>query len=197
MPLDPAEQNYDEHPVPSAAGRRTFMTLASGAALAGAAGAVLAASPAASAATTSAARPVTATAAGDGDHHPIEHLTQIPGLTSFPYTSLVVAGGGKMIALTGQMAQDAKGNLVSDDPLAQCRQVFANITTALGAVGAGPRNVLRLDVWLLDLAADIGALRTAYHEWTGPETPPALTLVQAAGLFIPGARVQIDALAVV
>ena len=184
MPLDPAEQNHDEHSRPSAPGRRTFITLASGAALAGASAAALAAAPTASAAVTPAG-------------HRMEHLTQIPGLTSFPYTSLVVAGAGRMIALTGQMPQDANGNLVSDDPLTQCRQVFANITIALGAVDAGPQNVLRLDVWLLDLAADIGALRTAYLEWTGPERPPALTLVQAAGLFVPGARIQIDALAVV
>ena len=79
-----------------------------------------------------------------------------------------------MIALTGQMPQDATGALVSDDPLTQCRQVFANINTGLAAVGAGPQNVLRLDVWLLDLAADLGSLRTAYHEWTGPEDPPAV-----------------------
>lgn len=189
MPFDPAEQNHDKNSRPSVPGRRTFMTLASGAALAGASAAALAAAPAASAATT--------TAAGDRDHHRIEHLTQVPGLTVFPFTSQVVAGAGTVIALTGQMPQDATGALVSDDPLTQCRQVFANINIGLAAVGAGSQNVLRLDVWLLDLAADLGALRTAYHEWTGPENPPALSLLQVGGLFLPGARIQVNTLAVI
>lgn len=57
--------------------------------------------------------------------------------------------------------------------------------------------MLRLDVTMIDLAGDIDDLRTAYHAWTGPENPPALTLTQVAGLFVPGALLQIDGLAVV
>jgi enamine deaminase RidA (YjgF/YER057c/UK114 family) len=200
MSLDPTEQDHEEHGRKSAVGRRALLTFA-------AAGAALAATPAAAAAAAAPAErqvgdkaaagsPPEAAAAHHPGHQRIEHFTEIPGIFPLPNLSIAVAGTGKMIALTGQLPLDATGKLVSSDPLAQARQVFANITTVLRALGAGPRNVLRLDVFVIDLA-DVGAVRTANSEFIDPQNPPAATLVQVAGLVQPGVRLQIDVLAVV
>ena len=80
--------------------------------------------------------------------------------------------------------------------LGQARQVFVNIGIALAAAGAGPSDILRLTVYLTDLS-DLDDFRTARDEFIGDALPPASSLVQVASLVLPGARVEVDTLAVV
>ncbi len=100
------------------------------------------------------------------------------------------------MVVSGQLPLDESGELVSaTDALAQARQVFENIAAALAAAGAQPKDLLRLGFYLTDLS-DLDDVRTARDEFIG-DPPPASSLVQVAGLVVPGARVEIDALAVV
>lgn len=126
----------------------------------------------------------------------IEHFTRPDGLPPVFGYSHATASTGRVVAVSGQLPLDADGTIVSDDPLPQARQVFANIGTALRAAGATPRDVLRLNFYLVSLA-DIGAVRTARDEFIDVDNPPANTLIQVAGLVMPRARLEIDALAVV
>ncbi|MEV0841812.1 RidA family protein [Actinocatenispora sera] len=104
---------------------------------------------------------------------------------------------GRLVAASGQLPIDAQGVLVgAEDALAQGRQVFANLGTALAAAGAGPRDLLRLTFFLTDLA-DLPAVRTARDEFLAGGPLPTSSLVQVVGLILPGARIEIDALAVV
>ena len=97
--------------------------------------------------------------------------------------------------VSGQVPLDAAGALVGEgDALAQTRQVFRNIATALAACGARMSDVVKLTVFLTDLG-DLAAFRTARDEVIDPERPPASSLVQVAGLVHPGFRVEIEALA--
>jgi enamine deaminase RidA (YjgF/YER057c/UK114 family) len=127
----------------------------------------------------------------DGDV--IEHFTRPDGLGPANGYSHATAATGRVVAVSGQLPVDGDGRLVGDDPLAQARQVFANITTALRAAGAGPADVLRLNFYVLDLA-DLAAVRQARDEFV-TDPPPASSLIQVAGLVLPGARLEIDALA--
>jgi enamine deaminase RidA (YjgF/YER057c/UK114 family) len=128
----------------------------------------------------------------------IQHFERPDGLPpAASGYSHVTAGSGRVVVVSGQLPLDESGELVSvDDALAQARQVFANIGAALAAAGALPGNVLRLGFYLTDLS-DLEAVRTARDEFIGDSQPPASSLVQVAGLVLQGARVEIDALAIV
>ena len=56
-----------------------------------------------------------------------------------------------MIYISGQVALDASGNIVGrGDYRAQLQQVFANLKTALEAAGAGFKNVVKLNYYIVD-----------------------------------------------
>ena len=127
----------------------------------------------------------------------IERFEQPAGLFPIAGVSHATAATGRLVVISGQLPVDAGGAIVGDDDgPAQARQVFANIAAALRAAGATPADVIRLGYFLTDLA-DLAAVRSARDEFLGGAAPPASTLVQVAGLIAPGARMEIDALAVV
>lgn len=58
--------------------------------------------------------------------------------------SHAVSFDGRMVAVSGQLPLDGKGRLFgADDPQAQVRQVFENLTAVLAAAGAEMRHVVK------------------------------------------------------
>ncbi|MGW5369769.1 RidA family protein [Streptomyces sp. NPDC004009] len=126
----------------------------------------------------------------------MQHFVRPPGSPPVNGYSHAVAFTGPMVAVSGQVPLDAEGGIVGDrDPAAQIRQVFANLATALHAAGARLQDVVKLTVYLTDLA-DLDAFRLIRDEYLDPGRPPACSLVKVAGLVHPAFRVEIDALAV-
>src|SRR5882672_6465144 len=75
------------------------------------------------------------------------------------YSQIARVKGGELVFIAGQLAADKAGNLVgADDFDAQCRQVYANIETALKAVGGGWRNVVQFTTYLVH-SQDVPKLR--------------------------------------
>jgi enamine deaminase RidA (YjgF/YER057c/UK114 family) len=133
----------------------------------------------------------------DASTMPIRHLTQPDGLPPASGYSHAVIGEGTIVAISGQLPLDASGRLVGPaEPFTQAQQVFTNLRDALHAAGATPADVIRLGFFVIDLD-DLAAIRRARDAFLGPGPPPASSLVQVAGLVVPGARVEIDALAVI
>jgi len=61
------------------------------------------------------------------------------------YTHVVIAHPGKMVFISGQVANNAQGQLVGKDDLkAQAVQVFENLKTALAAAGARFDDVVKI-----------------------------------------------------
>ncbi len=111
--------------------------------------------------------------------------------------SHVVTGPGQWVAIAGQVALDADGNIVGEgDAEAQTRQVFANLDAALKAAGATWANVVKLNYYLTDLAG-LPVLRTVRDEYVDTANPPASTAVQVVALFRPHALIEIEAYAVI
>lgn len=111
--------------------------------------------------------------------------------------SHAVAFTGRMVVISGQVPLDAHGRLVGyRDPTAQVRQVFENLAAALAATGARMDQVVKLTVYLTDLA-DLDAFRQVRDEYIALDRPPASSLVQVSGLVNPEFRVEIEALAAV
>jgi enamine deaminase RidA (YjgF/YER057c/UK114 family) len=70
-----------------------------------------------------------------------------------------VRGAGELLFIAGQLATDKDGKLVgADDFDAQCAQVYANIETALKAVGGGWKNVVQFTTYLVH-SQDVPKLR--------------------------------------
>jgi reactive intermediate/imine deaminase len=109
------------------------------------------------------------------------------------YTDAVRAG--ELLFVSGCIAVDGDGALVGgDDVVAQTRQVFANLTAALAAAGASLQEIVKVTVYLTDVR-DREAVKTVREERFG-DTRPASTLVEVSNLVLDGARVEIDAVAV-
>jgi enamine deaminase RidA (YjgF/YER057c/UK114 family) len=102
---------------------------------------------------------------------------------------------GRTVHLAGQCPLDAEGLLVGGGDLArQVDQVVANTLAALGAVGAGPGDVVRTQI--LVASDDRDDLAAA---WTQLRTSPladafttASTLAGVARLGYPGQLVELD-----
>ena len=111
--------------------------------------------------------------------------------------SHAVSVTGTMVLVSGQVPLDADGRLIGDDDTAeQTRQVFRNLVTVLAAAGCTMADVVKLTVFLTDLA-DLGAFRAVRDEFVDPDRPPASSLVQVSGLVHPAFRVEIEAVAAV
>ena len=108
--------------------------------------------------------------------------------------SHAVAFTGRTVIISGQLPLDRDGKLAGTGPETQMRQVFQNLSVALAAAGAGMAQVVKLTVYLTDLA-DLPAFRRARNEYVSAGHPSASSLVQVAGLVHPEARVDTEALA--
>jgi 2-iminobutanoate/2-iminopropanoate deaminase len=107
------------------------------------------------------------------------------------YADAVVADG--ILYVSGIVPLDAQGNVVGEDAVAQARQVFANMRLVLDAAGAAPADIVKVTVYLLDIE-DRPRINPVREEFFG-DTRPASTLVEVSRLAVPGARVEIDAIA--
>jgi 2-iminobutanoate/2-iminopropanoate deaminase len=110
------------------------------------------------------------------------------------YTDAVRAGD--LLFVSGCVPVDGEGRLVGgDDVVAQARQVLANVGAVLAAAGATFADVVKVTVSLTDIA-DRAAINPVRQEIFG-ESRPASTLVEVSALAIPGAKLEIDAVALI
>ena len=127
----------------------------------------------------------------------MEHYVRPDGMPPVNGYSHAVAFQGRLVAVSGQVPLDADGRLVGrGDPEAQARQVFANLEAALAAAGATMDHVVKLTVFLTDMA-DLAAFRKARDEFIRADTPPASSLVRVSGLVNPEFRIEVEALAAI
>jgi 2-iminobutanoate/2-iminopropanoate deaminase len=118
---------------------------------------------------------------------------RVPGLADpiSHYTDAVRAGD--LLFVSGFVPVDGEGRLVGDDVVAQTRQVFANLAAVLAAAGATFADVVKVTVYLTDIE-DRARINPVRQEIFG-DTRPASTLVEVSALATPGAKVEIDAVA--
>lgn len=127
----------------------------------------------------------------------LQHVVAPEGVAAGRGYSHVVTGRGRLVVVSGQIAQDERGELVGPgDPDAQAQQVFENLRRCLAAAGAGFSDVVKLTFFVLDVA-DLPAVRAARDAVIDTVRPPASTAVQVAALVAPGYRLEIEAWALV
>ena len=107
----------------------------------------------------------------------------------------VVPPGATTIYVGGQNAVDADGALIgTDDVAAQSRRALQNAKTALEAVGATTDDVVQWTVLFVD-GVDLAAAYGAIGAELASDEPPLVTGARVAGLGVPGALVEIGAIA--
>jgi 2-iminobutanoate/2-iminopropanoate deaminase len=103
---------------------------------------------------------------------------------------------GSLLFVSGVVAVGADGNLVGeDDVVAQARQVFGNLGRVLAAAGCGFEDVVKVTIFLTDVD-DRPRINPLRQEVFG-QTRPASTLVEVPRLAVPGAKIEIEAVALV
>ena len=110
------------------------------------------------------------------------------------FTDAVRAGG--FLYVSGIVPVDRDGRIVGgDDVVAQTRQVFENMRRVLVAGGCCFDDVVKVTVFLTDID-DRPKINPVRQQVFG-ETRPASTLVEVTRLAVPGAKVEIECVALV
>ncbi len=107
----------------------------------------------------------------------------------------IVPAGATTIYVGGQNGVDATGAVVSSDIAEQSSRAIDNASIALEAAGASLADVVQWSV-LIGADADLGAAYRAIAPrlaTTGP--PPLVTAARVAGLGVPGALIEVSAIA--
>ena len=114
------------------------------------------------------------------------------------YSNGIVAEG-RQVFIAGQIGWNEYSKLVSDDFVAQVERALKNIVQVLAEAGGAPRHLVRLTWYLTDkseYAARQKEIGQVYRRVIGRHYP-AMTVVVVGGLLEEGARVEIEATAVI
>ena len=106
-----------------------------------------------------------------------------------------VRADGPMLFVSGVVPVDEQGRLVGgDDIVQQTRAVFRNLGAVLAAGGATFADVVKVSVFLTDV--DDRPLINPVRQEAFGAARPASTLVEVRRLAVPGAKIEVEAVAV-
>ena len=107
-------------------------------------------------------------------------------------TAVIVPREGRIAYISGQGGQDATGAL-SPDFAVQVGQAYANLRTALDALGARPNQVAKLTVFVVDHDMSKLEVLTSSVKAMFGETLPAQTLIPVPRLAIDPMLFEVEA----
>lgn len=116
---------------------------------------------------------------------------KMPDGSPVPFSQAVRANG--FIFVAGQMGVDEKVQLAGPDIESQTEKALDNMERALAAAGATLRDVVKANIFITD-AVDFTGFNKVYAKRFGAPFPARATVITA--LLIPGAKVEIEAIAV-
>jgi 2-iminobutanoate/2-iminopropanoate deaminase len=119
-----------------------------------------------------------------------------PGIAKPTGYTHVVKASGTLVFIAGQVGLDPEGNIAGPgDFRQQTEQVFRNLDTALKAAGAEFKDVVKMNIYVLD-TSQLPVLREIRDRYVNTANPPASTLVAVGRLARPEFLVEIEAIAV-
>ncbi|WP_411123238.1 RidA family protein [Streptomyces sp. x-19] len=108
-----------------------------------------------------------------------------------PYKISQAIKAGGLIHVSGQAGIDEQGRTVADDFLTQGRQAFANVQRVLAEAGASLADVVKVGIFVTDMAADLGHVIALREEFLS-EPYPADTLLEVSSLAQPEWRIEVE-----
>jgi reactive intermediate/imine deaminase len=121
----------------------------------------------------------------------------VPGqATPISHYAHAVRADGPLLFVSGVVPVDEQGDLAGgDDVVEQARAVFRNLEAVLAAGGASFADVVKVTVFLTDVD-DRPKINPVRQEVFGAARP-ASTLVEVSRLAIDGAKIEVEAVALV
>lgn len=112
---------------------------------------------------------------------------------------VLVPAGGRLLFIAGQIAWDKEQRIVSDDFVEQFHQSLLNLLAVVHEAGGTPASVARLVVYVTDKAEYSARTRETGERWRElmGRHFPAMALVEVKALLEPGAKVEIEGIAVI
>ena len=110
-----------------------------------------------------------------------------------------IAAEGRQVFVAGQVGWNAYAEFESDDFVAQVEQALSNVMQILVKAGGKPNHLVRLNWYLTDKAEYVARQKEVgevYRRVIGRHFP-AMTLLIVTGLLEAGAKVEIEATAVI
>jgi reactive intermediate/imine deaminase len=109
----------------------------------------------------------------------------------------VAVPAGRMVFASGQVARGVDGQLVGRGDIgAQTRKVLENLRAVLAEGGATMDDVVKVTVFVTNLAEHFSAIHEVRSEFFSSDYP-ASTLVEISRLVDPDMLIEIEAIAVV
>jgi 2-iminobutanoate/2-iminopropanoate deaminase len=112
----------------------------------------------------------------------------------YSHVARVEVGDRTFLQLSGQVAIDADGEVVGNDMATQADYIMDRITAILAAQGATLADVVNVRTYVTDMGQlpEYGKVRAARFRGT----PPTITTVEVSRLFVPGALLEVEVLAI-
>jgi 2-iminobutanoate/2-iminopropanoate deaminase len=112
------------------------------------------------------------------------------------FSAGIEAPHGRTVYVSGMVSMDASGNVLGEGDIeAQTDQVLMNVRTALQAVGGDLTDIVKVTVFITDMALydDIHRVRRRYFA----PPYPASSMVEVSALIDPRLLIEIEAIAVI
>lgn len=117
-----------------------------------------------------------------------------PTMGAYSHGLVVPVGDSNLIFITGQIAMDKDGNVISDDIEEQTKFVFENIGEILKASKASFEDVVKAQIFLTDITdfPKVSPIRNEYFS----KSEPVSTLVEVSSLVKQGCKIEIEVIAI-
>ena len=115
------------------------------------------------------------------------------------YSHGMVAPGGEIVVVAGQVGMGHGGEVAGGDVVAQTKQAFDNVRAVVEAAGCGMRDVIRLQTFLThaeDIPGFMKARAEVFPRYFPDGVYPPNTLLIVSRLVKPELLVEIEAMAV-
>jgi enamine deaminase RidA (YjgF/YER057c/UK114 family) len=115
------------------------------------------------------------------------------------YNNGVLVTPGELLFVAGQIGWDSQARIVSDRFTDQFDRALANVLAVVASAGGTPQSLVKLTIFVTERAEYVAQQREIgerYRQRLGKHFP-AMTLVEVKALLEPGAKVEIEAVAVI
>ena len=120
------------------------------------------------------------------------------GVPSGYSNGMLAPAGGRLLFVAGQVGWDREQQVVGESFVEQFAQALDNVLSVVRQAGGAPEHLARMTVFVTDRKEYVAALKevgNAYRARMGKHFP-AMSLVEVAALLEPGAKLEIEATAV-
>jgi enamine deaminase RidA (YjgF/YER057c/UK114 family) len=114
------------------------------------------------------------------------------------YSNGVLAAGGRLLFVAGQIAWNEEQQIVSADIVEQFDRALANVITVVAEAGGQPDRIARMVLYVIDkdeYRVCLKEIGERYRARMGKHFP-AMVLVEVKGLLDDRAKIEIEATAV-